>query len=534
MNNNPRPALSETTNSTHQFKDSAMKAVHKVELFAVVLACTMASVPTLTTALAQSTAKPPKMATEIPPDITTPDSVQTSLGTLKFFDGLPDKETVTRVYDNLDLIRGIDVFLNTMAAASLHANIVGLKSVGANNQTVVIHEQRVDARTLLLTPNTQTATLWAWMNLKDGPTVVEIPPGVLGLADDAWMRYIIDLGLAGPDKGNGGKYLFLPPGYAGAVPDGYFVARPRTYNVWFGARGFAVKGDTGPAVKAFKDHWKVYQLSQAANPPAMKFINGSGLYFNTIHPNTFEFYEEMNTVIQEEPANSADPEILGQLAAIGIVKGKPFAPDARMTKILTDAIAIGNATARAIAFRPRDAEFYFYPGESGWFTPFVGGSYEFIQNYVRLLDARTSFFYLATGITPAMSVKMVGAGSQYAAATLDADGNYLDGGKNYRLHLPPNVPVKTFWSLIPYDTQTRSVLQTDQRDTALSSESGTVKSNPDGSVDVYFGPTAPPGKESNWIQTEPNKGWFTLLRLYGALEPWFDKTWRPGEIEIVK
>lgn len=256
--------------------------------------------------------------------------------------------------------------------------------------------------------------------------------------------------------------------------------------------------------------------AQAANPPETKFINGSGLYFNTIHSITFKFYEEVDRVIQAEPADSADPEILGQLAAIGIVKGKPFAPDARMKKILTDAAAVGNATARAISFRPRNEDFYFYPGKSAWFTPFVGGSHEFLQNNIRLLDARTCFFYLATGITPAMSAKMVGAGSQYAGVTLDADGNYLDGSKNYRLHLPPNIPVKTFWSLIPYDTQTRPVLQTDQRDTALTSEASTVKSNPDGSVDVYFGPKAPPGKESNWIQTVPGKGWFTLLRLYGA------------------
>jgi hypothetical protein len=318
------------------------------------------------------------------------------------------------------------------------------------------------------------------------------------------------------------------------VPEGYFVARPRTYNLWGGARGFTVKGDTGPAVKAFKEQWKVYPLARAANPPAMKFINGSGLYFNTIHANDFHFYEEINTVVQQEPADAADPEILGQLAAIGIVKGKPFAPGARMRKILTEAAAVGNATARAIAFRPREEAFYFYPGESTWFTPFVGGSSEFIQNNARLLDARTSFFYLATGITPAMSEKIVGAGSQYACATLDADRNYLDGGKNYRLHLPPNIPVKTFWSIIPYDTQTRSVLQTDQRDTALTSESGTVKANADGSVDVYFGPTAQAGKESNWIQTVPGKGWFTLLRLYGALDPWFDKTWRPGEIELMR
>ena len=482
--------------------------------------------------LTAQAAEKPKMATEIPPDITTPDSVDTRLGTLKFFDGLPDKATVEKVYDNLDFMRGVDVFLNTMSAASTLANIEGLKSVGCDNYAAVIHENRVDAKTLLLTPNTQTATLWSFMDLKNGPLVVEIPPAVLGLADDAWMRYIVDLGLAGPDKGKGGKYLFLPPGYKGEVPEGYFVAKSPTYKVWLGARGFAVKGDTGPAVKAFKEQWKVYPLGQEASAPKMKFINGSGLYFNTIHSNTYKFYEEINTVIQEEPADSADPEILGQLAAIGIVKGKPFAPDARMKKILTEAVAVGNATARALTFKARDEQEYFYPGKS-WFTPFVGGSHEFIQNGVRLLDARTAFFYVATGISPAMAVKIVGGGSQYACATFDAQGNYLDGGKNYRLHLPPNIPVKTFWSIIPYDTQTRSVLQTDQRDTALTSESGTVKANADGSVDIYFGPTAPKGKESNWIQTMPGKGWFTILRLYGALEPWFDKTWRPGEIELV-
>lgn len=385
---------------------------------------------------------------------------------------------------------------------------------------------------LATTPNTQTVTLWAFMDLKNGPLVVEIPPGVLGLADDAWMRYIIDLGLAGPDKGKGGKYLFLPPDYSGAVPEGYFVAKSRTYNVWYGARGFLVNGDTSPAVKAFKEQWRVYPLGMA-NPPAMKFINGSGLYFNTIHSSNYTFYEEVNKVIQEEPAESADPEILGQLAAIGIVKGKPFAPDARMKKILTDAVAVGNATARALTFKSRDEMKYFYPGKS-WFTPFVGGSHEFIQDNVRLLDARSAFFYFATGITPAMAVKIIGGGSQYAVATFDGEGNYLDGGKNYKLHLPPNVPINNFWSIIPYDTQTRSVLQTDQRDTAMTSDSGTVESNPDGSVDIYFGPQAPVGKENNWIQTVPGKGWFTFLRLYGALEPWFDKTWRPGEIELMK
>ncbi len=474
----------------------------------------------------------PKMRTEIPASITTPDTVDTPLGTLRFFDGLPDADTVRKVYDNLDLMRGVDVFLNTMSAASALANIEGLKSVGCDMFSVVVHENRVDAKTLLLTPNTQTATLWAFLNLKDGPVVVEVPPGVLGLADDLWMRYIIDLGLAGPDKGKGGKYLFLPPGYDGPVPEDYFIARSRTYNVWYGLRGFAVKGDLGPAVKVFKEQFKVYPLARKTSPPAMRFINGSGLYFNTIHSTDFNFFKEINTVIQEEPVDAADPEILGQLAAIGIVKGQPFAPDARMKKLLTDAAAIATATARALTVRPRDAANYFYPGESAWTEPFVGGSHEFIRNNARLLDARAGFFFFASGISPAMAVKIVGGGSQYAMATVDAEGNYLDGGKTYCLHLPPNIPVNNFWSLIPYDTQTRSVLQTDQRDTALTSESGTVQSNADGSVDVYFGPKAPAGKERNWIQTVPGKGWFTMLRLYGALEPWFDKTWRPGEIKL--
>jgi hypothetical protein len=471
-----------------------------------------------------------KMTTDIPESIITPDEVETRLGTLKFFDGLPDDATVQKVYDNLDFMRGVEVFLNTLSAASSLGSFNGLRSVGADNQTVVLHEDRVDAKTLLLTPNTQTATLWGVLNLKDGPIVVEVPPAVLGLADDAWMRYIVDMGLVGPDKGQGGKYLFLPPGYEGEVPEGYYVAQPQTYNLGYGLRGFTVKGDTGPAVAAFKKHFRVYPLAQAANPPETKIINGSGLYFNTIHSVTYKYYQEINTVIQEEPADSADPEILGLLASIGIVKGQPFAPDERMKKILSEAVAVGNATARGLAFRARDDAFYFYPGESAWFNPFVGGSHEFIQNNVRLIDARTCFMYIATGITPAMSMEMVGAGSQYAVAMVDADGNYLDGSKNYRLRLPPNIPVKTFWSLIPYDTQTRSVLQTDQRDTALSSEMGTVQANPDGSVDVYYGPEAPAGKESNWIQTVPDKGWFTILRLYGPLEPWFDKTWRPGEI----
>jgi hypothetical protein len=490
------------------------------------------SLPLMLTSPAFAQKIKPKMATRIPPEITTPDHVKTRLGTLKCFDGVPDKATCEKVYDNLDFMRGVEVFLNTMAAASTHANFVGLRSVGCDNHTVLIHEDRVDAKTLLLTPNTQTATLWSPLDLKAGPLVVEIPPGVLGLADDHWMRHITDMGLSGPDKGSGGKYVFLPPDYQGQTPDGYFVGRSRTFNMTCGLRGFTIKGDTRPAVEAFHKQFKIYPLDQAGNPPPTKIINGSGLYLNTIHANTFKFYEEINQVVQEEPTSAVDPEIAGQLAAIGIIKGKPFAPDERMKRILTEAAAVGNATARAIVFRARSDDFYFYPGKSNWRPIFVGGSYLFMKNDAALLDARINFFYQATGVSPAMAAAPVGSGSQYAAAMVDARGNAFDGGKTYRLHLPPNIPAKQFWSLIPYDTQTRSVLQTDQRDAGLSSETGTVATNADGSVDVYFAPTRPSGRE-NWIQTVPGKSWFVYFRLYSPLEPWFDKSWRPSDIEQV-
>ena len=241
----------------------------------------------------------------------------------------------------------------------------------------------------------------------------------------------------------------------------------------------------------------------------------------------------LNEAIQEEPSAGSDPTTLGLFASIGIEKGKPFDPDARMKKILTDAANIGAVTARAIAFRIRDKDAFFYP-DSQWRLPFFGG-YEFeVSPDVANLDGAAFFYYFATGVTPAMAEKMVGKGSQYPWTAQDADGNPFEGGKNYRLHLPPNIPVKDFWSVIVYDNQTRSMVQTDQRFPSLSSQNKKLLVNEDGSVDVYFGPKAPAGKENNWVQTIPGKGWFMILRLYGPLEPWFDKTWRPGEIELVK
>jgi hypothetical protein len=472
-----------------------------------------------------------KMQTPIPPGIASPDKVETRLGTLKFFDGFPDKAAVEKLYDNLDFQRAVQAYLLALPAVNMAGLREGLLQVGPANSTIPTFETLMDARSLFLTANANVAYTWIWINLHDGPLVAEVPPMVLGMIDDFWFRYVTDIGVVGPDKGKGGKYLLLPPGYKGEVPEGYLVVRVPTYESILVWRNFAVNGDMAPAIESLKKLTRIYPLSKAANPPSNTFVNVSGRAFNTVAPADNKVWEYLNQVVQSEPTESLDPVTLGYFASIGIEKGKPFAPDARMKKILTEAAAVGDATVRAILFKSRIPEAFYYPN-STW-RQWLGG-YKFeSQPGVRFLDAASFFYFYATGVTPAMEAKMVGQGSQYAVGLVDSKGAPLDGGKNYKLHLPPNIPAKEFWSVILYDNQTRSMLQTDQRFPMVSSQDKDILINADGSVDVYFGPKAPAGKEHNWVQTVPGKGWNTLLRLYGPLEPWFNKTWRPGEIEPV-
>ena len=343
--------------------------------------------------------------------LSTPDTVSSPFGELRFFDGLPLPETVATAYDALDLMRAIEVFLNAVPGASLVAFRNGLRSAGiVTARQIGITDPRATSKAIWLTPNTETTYGVTMLDLKSwGPTVIEAPPQSLCVVDDFWFRYVADMGIAGPDKGAGGKYLFLPPGYEGDVPEGYFTFRSPTYT------NFVVLRALGgvPAMK----QTRIYPLAQVDNPDANEFVDVSEIPVNTVHANDFSFYEEVAELVNEEPIDALDAERAGQLAAIGIVHGQEFNPDDRLKTILEQAAPIAAGIARVLGYAPRDPDAVLY---GSWRNGFVGGSYEFLRNGARLLDARTQFHYLATVITPAMAHAQVGAGSAYAYTVHDA------------------------------------------------------------------------------------------------------------------
>ncbi len=473
-----------------------------------------------------------KMTTPIPANIAIPDKVKTSIGTLKFECGFPTEETAQVIYDQLDFQRAVESILMTTPGASVHAFAKANREYGPDNEAALLWP-RMDSKVQLLTPNTTVIYVFMWMDLKDSPMVMEVPPRVMGIIDDHWFKYVADFGMAGPDKGKGGKYLFLPPGYKEEVPDGYFVTESSTYGNWIVMRGFLEDGDAAPGVKNIKNNFKLYPLGKTAADSKVKYHNMSMKYVNTIHASDETYFDHINEIVQHEPNSAQNPEILGLLRSIGIEKGKPFNPDARMKKILKDAAKVGSAASRVVLYRSRDKEAPIWPN-SGWEAPWIGNSSTFEKDGVSLIDARTRFHMYATGITPAMVTPKVGSGTQYIAGIRDSNGLALDGSKTYIVHLPKNVPARQFWAFTLYNVQTRSMLQTDHRFPEITSAEGKVQQNIDGSYDVYFGPTAPEGKESNWVQTVPGMGWHMLFRLYGPEQAWFDKTWRPSEIVVVK
>jgi len=538
---------------------------HYRKLAAVSVLFCMAALPCLVAA---------QDVTKIPAEIATPDRVESSIGTLEYKDGVPTQETAERVRDTLDFTRALNAFNNSFRGASAYAMGKGFQSIGAEDNTFIIFSELLDSQALFLTGNTDTVYVLGIINLSDGPMVLEQAPNGLGTLNDMWFSWIIDVGRPGPDRGEGGKYLLVPPGYDGPLPDGgYYVAHSKTYRVLYASRAFLVNEDPKPAVENIKANTKLYpykpggngtsiataleggvKLAESPPAPPMKFIEGSGKSFNTIPPSDFGFFEMINENVQQEPATSYDVELAGQLAAIGIQHGKPFKPDDRMKKILTDAANVGTASGRTMNWRYTVAhpEWSYYPGSMWSNMLWEGGAYfetpppafedgmfkPLPPTGARTLDSRIAFYFGYTLDSPGMIMNIPGVGSQYLMGFVDADGNPYDGNKTYKVTLPKDIPARAFWSLILYDNQSRSMLQTPQRFPRAGSQSypsPAPEAAADGSTTIYIGPEQPRGvKRGNWIQTNPDKGWFVILRLYSPLPPFFTKEWRPGEIELVE
>jgi hypothetical protein len=464
--------------------------------------------------------------------IPAPDEIRTDFGPLEFEGGaFPTADSVQKIYDELDLQRATQSYMDFFPALSLYGIVKSqIRDFGfTSSSDVGVMADFMKPSENYLTGNDVTVYAFASIDLKiDGPTVVEIPPGMYGNANDAIFKYLTDFGPTGPDKGKGGNYLFLPPGYEGEVPSGYFVIRSPGYRIWAMMRGFGEVGNGGQAVQWFKERLKVYRF--ATGPREGKAVNTSGMGANTLPPEDGSVFEMLNEIIQYEPAELFSIEQRGRLASLGIEKGKPFAPDFRMKRIFDQAAKQGVAMSRAIVYASREPEINYWP-DRHWEKMFVRNT-EFIRNGRSDIDARTLWHYQAICVSPNLLSTTPGVGTAYLTAFRDKDGSYLLGDKNYRLRVPANPPVKRFWAVTAYDPTSRSLLDSGGNITVSSTRG--VDANPDGSVDIYFGQEAPKGKEKNFIKTDPAKGFFVVFRFYGPLEGYIDKTWVLDDFEPIK
>ncbi len=388
---------------------------------------------------------------------------------------------------------------------------------------------------------------------KDGPLVMEAPPGLQGILMDFWQRpipvdggkFFGDVGFFGPDAGKGGKFLLLPPGYKGAVPEGYFVYRSGTNNVFVFLRGFYQDPkDLTPAV-AHLERTKIYPLNGEAGAKPMKFPDASGVPVNMLPISDGSAFDHLKQLLDSEGTNLAGPDWLGMLAAIGIVKGQPFTPDAHTRKILDLAAKTGYKTSRVIGFEDNvSGRSLFNWPDRHWVNPMNDGtpakpygpfnlSWDRVAGGYLDLDTRIWFFTDYYSVSPGMLSKIPGKGAAYMMAFTDSTGTPLSGGSNYRLKLPPNIPAANFWSVTLYEAENASGLANGQPFPSLGSRDRPVQ-NADDSTELYLGPKAPAGKQGNWLATVPGRGYFAIIRLYGPTEAAIDKSWKPGDIEKVQ
>jgi hypothetical protein len=385
------------------------------------------------------------------------------------------------------------------------------------------------------TLNSDTPYAAAVLDLRAGPIVIDVPPGpYIGLVDDHHQRWIVDVGLPSPDRDKGGKVLLVPPGDAGEVPAGYRVGRASSVQVFLAVRALPLKGE--PAALDALRAVRIYPLASAASPPPIETpdMTSKPMDFTPLRwEHKLKFWKVLASILDTEPSAPELAAMQGLLAPLGIVKGKPFAPDARQRALLERAARVGRDQLLVSAWESQRADKQVWSDRRWEWAGLIADNGNFETPSGLDLEARDRWFAQAIAASPAMFRRTSGAGSLYWLGLRDSSGAYLDGGQHYKLSIPLPVPAKLFWSVTVYDAQTRSQVQTDRDQAALRSLFELKDAGQGRRVDLYFGPSAPRGQETRWIQTVPGRGWFVYLRLYAPAANAFDGQWKPGDFERV-
>ncbi len=431
-------------------------------------------------------------------------------------------------------------YQSAVAAYRLWYPTVSAEAVFDGNRNVGIRDNEgialVQAKPHLVafTANSDTPYAAGVIDLGVGPMAIELPPGALvALANDHHQRWILDMGLPGPDAGKGGKHLILPPSFKGPAPAGYQAGRAASYKVLLAFRALPLNGNVDLALNELRKI-KIYPLSTAANPQLIKLVDMTDTKMDASPlrwEDNIEYWKVLQRVVDAEPVVPEFLPMYGLLSSLGIEKGKPFAPDARMRGILERAAKAGRDQLLVAAFDSRRPDRVTWSDRKWEWLGLTPNSADFQTASGLDLEARDRWFAQAILSSPAMFRRQVGMGSLYWLAARDKSGAFLDGGKTYKLTVPLPAPAKLFWSVTAYDAATRSEVQTDQGKAALRSLFELQGLRGD-SVDLYFGPRAPTGQEDHWIKTTPGRGWFTYFRIYGPEQRAFDGSWKPGDLEV--
>jgi hypothetical protein len=437
----------------------------------------------------------------------------------------PSDSSASKAYDDTDLNSAITAYKFFFPTVSIAATWKGNVAAGlATNKQFMIMEG--SPKQLVFTPNSDTPYEGANIDLG----------ALMCVVNDMNQRYVMDMGLPGPDAGKGGKHIILPPGYKGKVPAGYFTGVPTTNHVLLLVRAIPPKGDVQAAIAMLKTV-KMYPLNNPAAASQVTWfdIGDKHIDFTPVPwEKNLDYWKQLAEVINNEPPYEAYRNEYGLLASLGIAKGKPFNPDDRMTGILIKAAQIANDQMRVQSFADRRPDRMAWPDRKWEWATLRPENGTFDTPDYKDLEARTKWFYQAQIESPAMFRRTAAAGSLYWLGTRDSTGAFLDGGKTYTLTVQQPVPAKLFWSVTVYDPDSRSEIVTDTYKAALRSLYELKDSANAPSVDLYFGPNSPAGHEGQWIKTIPGKGWFTYFRIYGPGTPAFDGSWKPGDFEEVK